>query len=66
MALSSYKVEYIALKEAIKELAYLKTIFSQIPILSSSFNNLLYMDSQSAIALAENPIYYPRTKYIDI
>ena len=56
----------MALKEAIKELSYLKIIFSKVPLLKDIFNNKIYTDSQSAIKLAKNPIYSPRTKYIDI
>ena len=66
VALSSCEAEYIALKEAIKELSYLKIIFSKVPLLKDIFNNKIYTDSQSAIKLAKNPIYSPRTKYIDI
>jgi hypothetical protein len=33
VALSSYEAEYMALKEAIKEQIYLKSLFGQIPIL---------------------------------
>ena len=28
--------------------------------------NIIYTDSQSAIELAENPVYHARTKHIDI
>jgi hypothetical protein len=56
----------MALKEAIKEQIYLKSLFDQISILRDQFENKLYTDSQSAIELAKNPIYYNRTKYIDI
>ena len=66
VALSSCKAKYIALKEAIKEQSYLKTIFNLIPILAPTYSTRLYTDSQSAIALAKNPIYLPRTKHIDI
>jgi hypothetical protein len=66
VALSSCEAEYMALKEAIKEQIYLKSLFGQIPILKEQFENKLYTDSQSAIELAKNPIYHNRTKHIDI
>jgi hypothetical protein len=66
VALSSCEAEYMALKEAIKEQIYLKSLYDQIPILKDQFENKLYTDSQSAIELAKNPIYHNRTKHIDI
>jgi hypothetical protein len=56
----------MALKEAIKEQIYLKSLFDQISILRDQFENKLYTDSQLVIELVKNPIYYNRTKYIDI
>ena len=56
----------MALKEAIKEQSYLRTIFNLISILGPLYSTRIYTDSQSAIALAKNPIYLPRTKHIDI
>ena len=56
----------MALKEAIKEQIYLKSLFDQISILKDQFENKLYTDSQSVIELAKNPIYHNRTKHIDI
>jgi hypothetical protein len=66
VALSSCEAEYMALKEAIKEQIYLKSLFSQIPILKNQYSNRLYTDSQSAIELAKNPVHHNRTKHIDI
>jgi hypothetical protein len=56
----------MALREAIKEQIYLKSLFSQIPILKDQFSNRLYTDSQSAIELAKNPIHHNRSKHIDV
>ena len=66
VALSTCEAEYMALREAIKEQAYLKIIFNLLPILSPHFDNRIYTDSQSAIDLARNPIFHQRTKHIDI
>jgi hypothetical protein len=58
----------MALKEAIKENLYIKSLIKQIPVLNSVINNIktLYTDSNSAIDLAKNPVHHFRTKHIDI
>lgn len=68
IALSSCESEYMALKEAIKESLYIKSLISQIPAINSTIKDtkVLYTDSQSSIDLANNPIYHSRTKHIDI
>jgi hypothetical protein len=68
IALSSCEAEYMALKEAIKENLYIKSLIKQIPVLNSVINNTktLYTDSNSAIDLAKNPVHHFRTKHIDI
>ena len=67
VALSSCEAEYMALKDAIKEYFWLNYIFDQIVMLSDfKSENILFTDSQSAIALAKNPEHHSRTKHIDI
>ena len=66
VALSSYKAEYMALKEAIKEEEALQTLFNQIKPLKELYSREIYTDSRSAIELAKNPIFHARTKHIDI
>ena len=66
VALSSCESEYMALKEAIKEHMFLRSIFEQIPVLAKALSPDIYTDSQSAIALAKNPVHHKRTKYIEI
>jgi len=58
----------MALKEAVKEHLWLRTLFKQIPELNNKGYNdyILYTDSQSAIELAKNPEHHARTKHIDI
>ena len=56
----------MALREVIKEQIYLKSLFSQIPILKNQYLNRLYTNSQSAIELAKNLIHYNRSKHIDV
>jgi hypothetical protein len=58
----------MALKEAIKENLYIKSLINQVPLLNKVIDQskTLYTDSQSAIDLAKNPIHHSRTKHIDI
>ena len=59
----------MAIKEAIKEQQYINAILSELkPILVGTTIECLniYTNLNSAIELAKNPIYYARTKYIDI
>ena len=56
----------MALKEAIKELIFLKGFFTTIYFLKGKYSPILMTDSQSAIALAKNPVYHKRSKHIDI
>lgn len=68
IALSSCEAEYMALKEAIKENIYIKSLLKQIPGLNNAIKDTkaLYTDSNSAIELAKNPVHHFRTKHIDI
>ena len=60
----------MAIKEAMKEQQYITAILSELaPILGDKIAiecQNIYTDSNSAIELAKNPIYYARTKHIDI
>jgi hypothetical protein len=60
----------MALKEAIKEQLYIKSLLSELqPILGDKIAIEclnLYTDSDSAIDLGKNPVYHARTKHIDI
>jgi len=70
VALSSCEAEYMAFKEAIKELIYLNNLTSYfskfLNILISNKVPLLLTDSELALKLANNPKFYKRSKYIDI
>jgi len=65
VALSSCEAEYMALKEAVKELLWLQYMLKQLDKRDFS-GKMLYTDSQSAIALAKNPKHHARTKHVDI
>jgi len=66
VAISSCEAEYMALKEAAKELVWLKALFKQLKPLNSIIADTLYCDNKSAIDLSKNPEYHARTKHIDI
>ena len=63
VAISSCEAEYMALKEATKELIWLKAVFSQIKLLDDYSADIIYCNNTSAIDLSE---YHARTKHIDI
>ena len=56
----------MALKDAIKEQAWLRSLFENLEILVKANSKTLYTDSQSAQSLAKNPVFHERTKHIDI
>ena len=70
VALSSCEAEYMAFKEAIKELIYLNNLTSYFSnLLNIPINNktpLLLTNSESALKLANNPEFHKRSKHIDI
>lgn len=65
VALSSTEAEFMAMTEAVKESLYLKRLFEELG-LSDLANVTIYNDNLGALKLAENPIFYNRSKHIDI
>ncbi|PLW24325.1 hypothetical protein PCASD_06555 [Puccinia coronata f. sp. avenae] len=62
---STTEAEYRALFEGVQKAVWLKYLFASLNIkLSRRFE--VYVDNQSAIALATNPIFQQRSKHIDI
>ena len=56
MALSLFKAEYMALKEASKEFIWLQSLFNKLNI---KYNiNLIYCNNKSTIDLSKNSIFY--------
>ena len=67
MALSSTEAEYIALIQAVKEVLWLRTLFSEIGAPKHAREiSQISSDNQGAIALAKNPGFHARSKHIDI
>src|SRR5204862_509530 len=65
VALSSTESEYMALLYALKEQIWILCLLNELGY-NVDDQNIIYIDNQSAIALAHNPEYYARTKRIDI
>ena len=64
VALSTTKLEYMAIVEATKESLWLIGLVKELGIQQGGVQ--LYCDSQSAIYLAKNQVYHARTKHIDV
>ena len=62
VALSTTEAEYMAMNEAAKEAMWLKEICSELGFKQQGIR--LYYDSQSALALARNPVNHEKTKHI--
>jgi hypothetical protein len=65
VALSSTEAEYIAGAHAAKEIVWLQRLFGEVG-LPDDGPTTLYMDDQSAIAIAKNPQFHDRTKHIEV
>jgi hypothetical protein len=63
IALSTAESEYIAMTHAAKELLWIRSFISEV-MRPLSIPSTLFADNQSAIALAKNGFYNPRTKHI--
>ena len=70
VALSSCESEYIAIKEAIRELIYLNNIVDYFNKFNNNITNnrtpIILIDSEPAMKLANNPEFHKRSKHIDI
>ena len=65
VALSSVEVEYMAMCQAVKEAVWLTGLLKDFGIdLRSPI--VIFGDSQGALALAQNPVFHPRSKHIAI
>ena len=63
-SMSTTKAEYIAVSEACKEAIWLARLVRDLGITIEM--PTLHCDSQSAIMLAKNPVFYAKTKHIDV
>lgn len=65
VTLSTTESEYVGAVHASKEALWLRSLISQI-FSTTLDTTTLFSDNQSAIALASDHQYHPRTKHIDI
>ena len=63
VALSSMEFEYVALLHVVKEQIWILHLLKELRY-NIDNQDIIYMDSQSAIALAHNPEHHARTKHI--
>ena len=66
VALSSAESEYMAACASAQEAVYLRQLLCDVFGLDTTAPTTLYMDNQSALAMAQNPINSARNKHIDI
>ena len=64
VALSTTKVEYMAITEAIKEAIWLQGLLDDLGVGQKQVT--VFCDNQSAIHLAKDQVYHARTKHIDV
>jgi len=65
IALLSTEAKYIMGAHATKEAIWLRQLLAELG-LPDDDPTILQMDSQSAIAIAKNPQFHNRTKYIEV
>jgi len=67
VALSTCEAEYQAQTQAAKEAVWLRSLLQDLnPTEQTTYATIIYCDNQSAIALAKDPKFHPRTKHIAI
>ncbi|KAK6151891.1 hypothetical protein DH2020_014526 [Rehmannia glutinosa] len=62
---SSTEAEYRSLAYAICDLIWLQSLFQELKIPQQT-NPVVWVDNQSAISLAKNPIHHSRTKHFEL
>ena len=64
VATSSAEVEYISAWEATCEIVWLRRVLQDLGI-SPAEATSLFIDNQSVIKLAKNPVFHSKTKHVD-
>jgi len=65
VSLSTIEAEYMALAKATCEVIWLRKLSSELGIPTNS-PTTIFIDNQSAMHFAENPVFHTRSKHIDI
>ncbi|MCO5607598.1 hypothetical protein L7F22_061795 [Adiantum nelumboides] len=65
VATSSCEAEYRAVFTATVECVWLRRLMADLGV-GQDTANTIYTDSQSALAVARNPVFHARTKHIEV
>jgi hypothetical protein len=66
VALSTTEAEYVAACSAGTEICWLRNLFTELGFDLSSISSPLFIDNQSAIAVARNPEHHGQMKHFDL
>ena len=66
VSLSSTEAEYMAISHAMQEGLYRRMLQAELRVEVELGGTVLFMDNQSAIKLAKNPVFHKRSKHIAI
>ena len=67
VATSSMESEYMAMYACIQELVWIRGVFGELELSALVSESIpLFVDNESAKALAENPVHHKRSKHIEI
>jgi hypothetical protein len=66
VALSTTEAEYVSAVSAGAEICWLRSLFTELGFNLSSSPSPLYIDNQSALAVAKNPEHHGRMKHLDL
>ena len=66
VAKSTTEAEYVAANSAGSEICWLRNLFTELGLDFSSTSSPLFIDNQSAIAVAKNPEHHGRMKHLDL
>ena len=64
VALSTIKVDYIAVTEAVKEAIWMRGLLEELGVTQSKV--VVYCDNQSAVHMPKHQVFHERSKHIDI
>ena len=66
VAMSSTEAEYISLFHGVQEAIWVKQLLEGLNFKIKDNHVKVYVDNKGAISLAENAVYSPRTKHVDL
>ena len=65
-ASSSMHVEYITLSEALREVCWLRNLYSELRLLREEVPTTIYGDNDGLVTMANNPQFHSRSKHIAV